>query len=95
MSLQFGRRWPEVCVVVYSHFALACSRLTLIKRTTVVCEGFVRREGCVYVATDTVWEQCFFSISSVHFRRYVLEKVFCVLVIFLMASLIVDHVQKL
>ena len=41
-------------VAVYGLFVLSCSRLILTKRTTVVCEGFVQREGRVYVATDKV-----------------------------------------
>ena len=41
-------------VIVHGLFALACSRLTITKKTSAVCEGFVQREGHVYVATDKV-----------------------------------------
>ena len=55
-------------VIMYSLFALACSRLTLTRRTTVVFEGFVQREGRVYVATGKAWEQHLLSSSFVRFR---------------------------
>ena len=88
-------------VVVYGLSAvLACTHLTLTRRATVVCEGFVRREGCVYVATNKVWEQHLLSNSSVSDHTCMLgpirsKKSIGVLVIALMVSLIVDHVQKL
>ena len=53
-------------VVVYGLSVLACSHLTLTRRTIVVCEGFVRTEGHVYVTTDKVWEQQLLSDSSAH-----------------------------
>ena len=44
-------------------------RITLLtRRLTVVFEGFVRREGRVYVAADKVWEQHLLSNSSIRFR---------------------------
>ena len=49
-------------------FALACSHLTLTRTSTVNFEGFVRRKGRVYVATNKVWEQHLLSNSSLHFR---------------------------
>ena len=55
-------------VIVYGLFVLTCSHLTLTRRTIVVCEGFVQREGLVYVAADKVWEQQLLSNSSVRFR---------------------------
>ena len=86
-------------VVDYTLTGLSCSHLTTIRRTTVVCEGFVRREGCVYVATDKVSDQHLLSSGSVLFRLKLgpirSGKSISVLVIFPMVSIIVDYVQKL
>ena len=51
-------------VNVYCLFALACFRLTLTRRTTVICECLVRREGHVSVALNKVLEQHLLSNLS-------------------------------
>ena len=66
-------------VVVYSLSALTCSHLTLTGRNPAVCEGFVRREGLLYVATDTVYEQqtvikFFRLLHTISWVRYTLKR---------------------
>ena len=84
-------------VVWDGRFALACSRLTLARRTTVLFEGFVRREGRVWLPTrfgNSICYQILPFVSEHKLGPIRSGKSIGVCDISLMVSLIVDHVQK-